>query len=114
MFALVLLLSMASVALAHPCKPGPRRDPCATKCNPDGRTSITLTGGMGNLDGRASADLTTLGVALVYPTTRNVSLLARYDHAKAEWDGAPRYVWPTSSDFSTDLYTVGIRFYLGR
>jgi hypothetical protein len=111
----VACLMVAVPAVASPCKGGPRRDPCVSKCNPDGRTSITLTAGLGSLDGLnqgRDADITALGVSLVYPAAQNMSLLAGYNHSKTEWNGAATRYGLT--DWNTDLFTVGLRFYLGR
>ena len=119
MALVVALMVVSTTAWAHPCK-GTRLarataavDYCDSKCNPDGRTSITLTGSMGNLDGLAgsnSSDLTAVGIALVYPATNNFSLLAGFNHSETEWDVAPRYL----SNWDTDVFTVGVRFYLGK
>lgn len=127
----VLILSLAlltaALVVAPPADAGPcrgkaqahRSQPCGDCVtaiqNPDGRTSITLTAGTGNINGfvlNGGADVRTLGVALVYPAARDLSLLARFDHGKTEWDGAPARCGPT--DFDSDLWTVGVRLYLGR
>lgn len=112
----LVVLAISVPAFATPCRHARAKTKTVVAyANPDGRTSITLTGALGSLDGLSAgrdADLRTLGVALVYPAYRDISFLARYDHSNAEWNGAtPRH---GLSDFDTDLFTVGVRFYLGR
>ena len=111
LLVVALLVAFPMLATAHPCKAPV--DKCATKCNPDGRTSITLTAGLGALDGLTSdgeADLSSYGLSLVHPATKDWSLLAGYNHTDADWDSSPIF---TPFDLDVDMFTIGVRFYLG-
>ena len=113
--AVVVLAAGVPDAGAKPCKQARYVDPCASaaKCNPDGRTSITVTGSFQDRDG--DTENTNLGVALVYPWNRDMSFLARYDHAKDGWDGDEGHRWAAPNNSSdNDTWTFGLRFYLGR
>lgn len=103
-------LAVASLLIAAPGFAAPRT--CANKCsgtvlaNPDGRTSITVTAGMGNLDGLgADTDLSAVGIGLIYPAATNFSFLANWNHSEYE---------ANHFDLDSDLFTVGVRFYLGK
>lgn len=114
---LMVSLFLPMVAAAHPCGDGDKKPPCDTVLrNPDSRPSITVTGSTGSLeglDGTRDADLSGLGVAVVYPVGCDLSILAGYAYTDSEWNGAvPRCGGLT--DWNASTFTVGFRFYLGR
>jgi hypothetical protein len=111
-FALMSLLAIVALpASAAVCKKAPvKTDTCLSVCNPDGRTSITVTAGLGTLDGFAQdgSDLTQLGVALVYPASNEISLLANWNHSETDWNSYGEF-----KNFDANIFTVGIRYYFG-
>jgi hypothetical protein len=118
-FAMLFAVSCSMTpAYAGPCRHATAHHDYAANvvhANPDGRTSITLTAGTGKLDGLNAgrdSDLRTLGVALVYPASRDLSLLARYDYGKSEWNGSAIRRCDLTN-WNTDVFTVGVRLYLG-
>ena len=96
----VLLLLVATSAMAHPrCVETVLR-------NPDARTSIALTAGIGDTDkGAQNGDLSVFGAALTYPATKNVSFLAAWNHSELDWNSITR-------NTDTNLFTIGLKFYL--
>jgi len=89
--ALLFLVSATARADGGP-RYGSRKAKCE-KCadtvlrNPDARTSITLTAGLGDADrGVSNGDVTVFGAALIYPATQNFSFLASWNHSELDWD----------------------------
>jgi len=120
----LLILALAAIPALAQTIPGMPVDsayadtgnPSTGTClrNPDGRTNLTVTLGIGMLDGLSrgdDADLQAVGLALVYPATNDLSLLARYDHSDADWNGVTSK-WLTN--WRTNVYTVGLRYYFGK
>lgn len=112
----VMAIFLPSAALAggppHRDSYRPYQDHCESRCNPDGRISVTITAGTGNVDAAFHrADVNTLGFGFIAPVTNDITLLARYDHGETEWKSAGHAALFDDSD--TDLFTVGLRLYLG-
>lgn len=102
MFLLLLTMNASAAEWRH-------------KHNPDERTSILVTAGIGNLDGMrqdGEADLTTFGLGLTYPATNNISFLVGWDKTETQWSGDVNSWWPRLKNWNTEVFTVGAKFYL--
>lgn len=78
----------------------------AKSYNPDGRTSLTLTAGVGTGEGWFhDGDITAFAATLNYPMNDDFSFLAKAEHSEIDWHAN----W--FPNLKTTVYTAGLRIF---